>query len=172
MFAIPASMLTWGFEAEAARLAARARQRRKSRRTGVSCDSSTSSSSWGNDDGSDSLSTSDEEYQKIIAGEEDSSEDEDEKMKKLVAKFNEFDHDKSGGLTLDEFMKLGMQPPSPQANRGDIHHNYFGGARARLRGSASDGSGLVDRMDLLEEKVDATNEKLDEILVLLKRKST
>jgi hypothetical protein len=170
MFAIPASMLTWGFEAEAARLAARARQRRKSREKGLSCDSSTSSSSsWEDDDDSSSLSTSDEEYQKIIAGDEDSSEDEDAKMKKLMEKFNEFDTDKSGGLTLSEFMKLGMDPPSPEAMRGNIHNRFGAGARVR-RGS--DDSNLANRMDFLEEKVEANNEKLDQILALLKKKST
>lgn len=170
MFAIPASMLTWGFEAEAARLAARARQRRKSREKGLSCDSSTSSSSsWEDDDDSSSLSTSDEEYQKIIAGDEDSSEDEDAKMKKLMEKFDEFDTDKSGGLTLSEFMKLGMDPPSPEAMRGNIHNRFGAGARVR-RGS--DDSNLANRMDFLEKKVEANNEKLDQILALLKKKST
>lgn len=158
-------MLTWGFEAEAARLAAKARQRAKSRRKGLKCYSSSSSSSSGGDDES-SLSTSDEEYMKIIAGDEDSSEDEDEKMKKLMEKFNEFDKDQSGKLTISEFIKLGMEPPSPEINRGNIHHFGAGGG-----GGDSHGSSLADRMDQLEDKVNATNEKLDQILHLLKAKN-
>lgn len=75
MFAIPASMLTWGFEAEAERLAKRCATR--SRRAGSSgmFSSSSSSSSYSSsddDDGSESsLSTSDEEYLKIIGGDDD-----------------------------------------------------------------------------------------------------
>lgn len=159
-------MLTWGFEAEAARLAARARQRAKSRREGVSCDSSTSSSSFGGD--SDSLSTSDEEYQKIIAGDEDSSEDEEEKMKKLMEKFQEFDKDGSNNLTMSEFIALGMQPSSPEGRPGNIHHNFLG---RNVKSGDSDVDSLADRMDQLEKKVNTTNKKLDQILDLLKNKN-
>ena len=67
MFAIPASMLTWGFEAEAERLGRRARDRAMARRKGqvyVSETSSSSSESSGVS-GYGDLSTSDEEYMRI-----------------------------------------------------------------------------------------------------------
>ena len=69
MFAIPASMLTWGFEAEAERLGARAKKRALARRRGGVYVSETSSSS---SSGSCSdLSTSDEEYLNVIGGDDD-----------------------------------------------------------------------------------------------------
>ena len=70
MFAIPASMLTWGFEAEAERLGRRARDRAMARRKGQVYISETSSSSSESSDvsGYGDLSTSDEEYMRIIGG--------------------------------------------------------------------------------------------------------
>ena len=67
MFAIPASMLTWGFEAEAERLGRRARDRAMARRNGQVYVSETSSSSSESSDvsGYGDLSTSDEEYMRI-----------------------------------------------------------------------------------------------------------
>lgn len=62
MFAIPASMLTWGFEAEAARVAAKVRKQYLS---GTVSKSETSSSC---DDDDGSISTSDEEYLNLIGG--------------------------------------------------------------------------------------------------------
>jgi len=71
MFAIPASMLTWGFEAEAARVAAKTRKRYLRRLAGKSeFSSSSSSSSSCAADGESSASSSDEEYLKLIAGDE------------------------------------------------------------------------------------------------------
>mmetsp|Transcript_28197 Transcript_28197/g.56307 ORF Transcript_28197/g.56307 Transcript_28197/m.56307 type:complete len:473 (-) Transcript_28197:101-1519(-) len=70
MFAIPASMLTWGFEAEAERLGTRAKKRATALKNGHVYISDTSSSSSGS--GSDDcFSTSDEEYMKIIGGEDE-----------------------------------------------------------------------------------------------------
>lgn len=68
MFAIPASMLTWGFEAEAERLATRAKRRALARRRGEEDPFSTSSSSSSYHSGSSDISTSDEEYMNIIGG--------------------------------------------------------------------------------------------------------
>ncbi|KAL7453417.1 hypothetical protein ACHAWC_005098 [Mediolabrus comicus] len=76
MFAIPASMLTWGFEAEAQRLGMKAKRRALAKRKGQVYISDTSSSS--SDSSSISclgdISTSDEEYMNIIGGEEDESD--------------------------------------------------------------------------------------------------
>lgn len=149
-------MLTWGFEAEAARLAARARRRSKRNCVRDSSSSSASSSS-GMDSGS--ISTSDEEYQKIIAGEED---DDDDKMKELMERFEMADKDKSGGLTTTEFVNLGMAEQMPRSG----HHN-FGEVH---RGGGGGGANLSDRMDKLEEKIDSANKKLDDVLFLLRKR--
>jgi hypothetical protein len=148
-------MLTWGFEAEAARLAARAR--RRSKRNVRDSSSSSSSSSSGMDSGS--ISTSDEEYQKIIAGEED---DDDDKMKELMERFEMTDKDKSGGLTMTEFVNLGMaeqMPRSDHHNFGEVHGGGVGG-----------GANLSDRMDKLEAKIDSANKKLDDVLFMLRKR--
>ena len=69
MFAIPASMLTWGFEAEAARVAAKTRKRYM----GDSSSSVTSQSSFSD---SASVPSADEEYLNILVGDDDSDSDE------------------------------------------------------------------------------------------------
>ena len=75
MCAIPASMLTGGFEAEAARGAAKTRKRHVRASKGEPTYSSTSSSSSDDlDDSDSSCSTSDEEYMKLIAGEDEGDE--------------------------------------------------------------------------------------------------
>jgi len=77
MFAIPASMLTWGFEAEAERMAKETRRRAlERRRRNRRKDSSTAdSTSYGEySDGN----TTDEEYFRLIAGEEDLVDDKEE----------------------------------------------------------------------------------------------
>ena len=83
MFAIPASMLTWGFEAEAERLGAKAKKRAMAKRRGEVYISETSSSSSNSSDisGFGDLSTSDEEYMRIIGGDDDDDDGEsDEKV--------------------------------------------------------------------------------------------
>lgn len=81
MFAIPASMLTWGFEAEAQRLGIKAKRRALAKRRGQVYTSDTSSSSSSSSDSSSvsclgDISTSDEEYMNIIGGgDEDKSDD-------------------------------------------------------------------------------------------------
>ena len=78
MFAIPASMLTWGFEAEAERLGAKAKKRAMAKRRGEVYISETSSSSSNSSDisGFGDLSTSDEEYMRIIGGDDDDDDGE------------------------------------------------------------------------------------------------
>ncbi|KAL7545842.1 hypothetical protein ACHAWF_009191 [Thalassiosira exigua] len=73
MFAIPASMLTWGFEAEAERLGVKAKKRALARRRGevYVSDTSTSSSNSSCVSGFGDISTSDEEYMNIIGGDDD-----------------------------------------------------------------------------------------------------
>jgi len=73
MFAIPASMLTWGFEAEAERLGAKAKKRALAKRRGEAYVSDTSSSSSSSSAAGSfgDISTSDEEYLRIIGGDDD-----------------------------------------------------------------------------------------------------
>jgi hypothetical protein len=76
MFAIPASMLTWGFEAEAERLGMRAKKRMLAKQRGEVYNEYTSSSSSDSDSvyGYGDISTSDEEYMNIIGGDDSDSE--------------------------------------------------------------------------------------------------
>jgi len=76
MFAIPASMLTWGFEGEAARLGAKAKRKMLARRRGETYVSETSSSSSNESQvsGYGDISTSDEEYMRIIAPDDDDND--------------------------------------------------------------------------------------------------
>lgn len=77
MFAIPASMLTWGFEAEAERLGMRAKKRVLAKQRGEEYNDYTSSSSSDSDsvEGYGDISTSDEEYMNIIGGDGSGEED-------------------------------------------------------------------------------------------------
>jgi hypothetical protein len=155
MFAIPASMLTWGFEAEAARMAKATRQKslRKAQRESGELPLSSSSSS--SSDGDDDYST-DEEYLKIIAGEdgEETTETETPFMKELREAFLKADTDTDGTLTLQEFMRMKQAAHSSRATT-------TGGLTAVVD------SNMSDRIQALEVKVDANNQKLDRILELL-----
>jgi voltage-gated potassium channel len=155
MFAIPASMLTWGFEAEAARMAKATRQKslRKAQRESGELPLSSSSSS--SSDGDDDYST-DEEYLKIIAGEdgEETTETETPFMKELREAFLKADTDTDGTLTLQEFMRMQQAAHSSMATT-------TGGLTAVVD------SNMSDRIQALEVKVDANNQKLDRILELL-----
>jgi voltage-gated potassium channel len=146
MFAIPASMLTWGFEAEAARLAAAARRKQSGHNR-----ESSSSSEWTSSDEDDS---SDEEYQKIIAGEDDNREG--DLVKQLQEAFRKADVDHSGTLTQEEFIAQMKQ------------------AKAVGRPSFAHQNGMLlhesSRMDRLEQKVDDMHDKLDQMIELLKGK--
>lgn len=140
MFAIPASMLTWGFEAEAERMAKRAYALEKRRRESGSADFS-----------EDDYST-DEEYRKIIAGEDEEGEEE-QWPKELLEKFAEADKDGSGGIGLEEFMKLSTKS-----------QNVMGESPVLV--------GMMNRVQILEREVKANSDKLDKILGLLESKKT
>mmetsp|Transcript_8634 Transcript_8634/g.17395 ORF Transcript_8634/g.17395 Transcript_8634/m.17395 type:complete len:509 (+) Transcript_8634:198-1724(+) len=110
MFAIPASMLTWGFEAEAERMAKETRKRALERRRRHRCeDSSTNNSLSSYGDYSDG-NTTDEEYFRLIAGEEDDEREGEEEetpwMKEQREKCNLADTDLDGVLTVKEYLKI------------------------------------------------------------------
>ena len=144
MFAIPASMLTWGFEAEAARMAKRAYAKAKRQKDGLCGESS-----------SDDDYSTDEDYQRIIAGEEesdDSDNEEDPWKKAMMEKFAKADEDGSGSISLKEFIAL---------------------SSTTSNGSAGEGPALamvMTRVIALEKEQKANSAKLDQILQLLESK--
>jgi voltage-gated potassium channel len=141
MFSIPASMLTWGFEAEAERMAKRAYARAKRVREGA--------------DPSDDEYSTDEEYQKIMAGEDgddgDGDDDEDEWQRELLSMFQKADTDGSGSISLKEFIALSSAAKSE------------GGGGPVL-------ASLLSRVKQLELEMQTNSKKLDRILQLLETK--
>lgn len=155
VFAIPASMLTWGFEAEAERLAAMTRRKRKLQSTGESA--SSSSSEWMSSDGD----STDEEYQKIIAGaDDDDGPTEEEKMQKLLAVFKQADVDSSGGLNAEEFIQY------LKDNMESVSDILGVGGDDNEAPIAADKS-LSLRVQKLEDKMDTIVTKLDQVLAAL-----
>lgn len=153
-------MLTWGFEAEAARMAKATRQRalkQSQRDSGELPMSSSSSSSFDSDD-SDGYST-DEEYLKIIAGAEDdggSVEIETPFMKQLRESFLKADADADGSLTLHEFLRMQAAIPPTVTTEGGLTNLV-------------ETNRMNDRMVALEAKAEANSQKLDRILDLLQK---
>jgi hypothetical protein len=158
MFAIPASMLTWGFEAEAARMAKATRQRslKQSRKESGELPMSSSSSSSFDSDDSDGYST-DEEYLKIIAGAEDegeTSETETPFMKQLRESFLKADGDADGSLTLQEFLRMQAAIPATVTTEGGLTQLV-------------ESNRMNDRMEAIEAKMEANSKKLDRILKIM-----
>jgi len=162
MFAIPASMLTWGFEAEAERIAKQSRRRVLKKREaelrnssrGSSCDEEEngfhSSSTSSRSDTSDG-DTTDEEYFKLIAGEDEPSDDDDDSfVKKLKSEFQKADGDQDGTLTLKEFVRMNDNLKWSKNERNP--------------------SNFEERIRTLEENAQANAKKLDLILSLLQQK--
>jgi hypothetical protein len=136
MFAIPVSMLTWGFEAEAARCAKRTRQleKRKARRA-EDPDGGSSTEEY----------STDEEYQKIIAGEETDDEMDDETMEALKL-FRQADADGSGSISKKEYLEL-------------VRLNQ----KTSLGATAPQEVGLTARLTALEKKVDDIAERVNRL---------
>jgi hypothetical protein len=140
MFAIPASMLTWGFEAEAERIAKLAYLK-----SAKNASERTENDNWSYS--SEDYST-DEEYRKIIAGGDDSDDDgSDEEAKKSFALA---DTDASGRLSLTEFLALSRE----RDERAD-------------KIATGTGKDLSSRLGLLEKRVEENSKKLDRICQLL-----
>jgi len=150
MFAIPASMLTWGFEGEAERLA----KLRWKRKMGCLTNEIPQTETGVNDEwsySSDDYST-DEEYLNTIAGFDDDSEDEEEKVMKA---FQLADIDGSGGISRTEFLDY---------SRNLIHSKEtMDGSRRNSRFP------VAKRLEALEKKVEENSKKLDRICDILER---
>jgi voltage-gated potassium channel len=153
MFAIPASMLTWGFEAEAERMAKQAHKRLLQRRS--THGSSTTSTDDYESESPDDDST-DEEYFRIIAGadEEGDGENDTPWMKEMRERFIKADGNMDGTLTLKEFFQL-------QASMGEDPHDITSSQTALVNAS------MMSRMEALESTVAANALKLDQILAVL-----
>ena len=149
MFAIPASMLTWGFEAEAARMAKLSWRRAKK------TSASSSSSSYSSDDGNSSGHSTDEEYFKIIAGEdEEEGESEASKawMRAQKLSFQKADTDNSGSISMTEYIRMQIEKDNAAATA-----------------VVSNGASQL-RIETLEKKVNENCRKLDRILDILEQK--
>jgi hypothetical protein len=173
MFAIPASMLTWGFEAEAQRVASKTRRRYLQKISGGFNLSSPSSSSSSEDNGSHSASSSDEEYFKLIAGEGDDHDKGDSlmqkeaeeslrKLRELILMFQNADSDGSGSLSKDEFLRM-VYPILPNG-KDDMQPSV-----SDEIGRTSSLTLLSTKVNTLEIRLEETNSKLDQILNLLEK---
>lgn len=160
MFAIPASMLTWGFEAEAERVAKRTRQLSKIRRN-LSAHDLNDSDSWsssGND------YSADEAYQKILAGEDDTDDDSNDADSAAIAKFLQLDADGSGSISLQEFIQFVRKESGLSTGNGTTS----------VESASETGSGnttLSKRIDVLETKVDNIMKKVEKICNLMEENS-
>lgn len=168
MFAVPASMLVWGFEAEAERCAKRARQKyiQRTQEEGNDTEegreindgyrpyadylSSSSEPSEGD--------TTDEEYLDIIAGGGDEEEKgkgkdtaQDDVVKQLIRTFQTSDTDASGTLSMDEFIQL-MTDPSETSQQ------------MTMVGMATSVGMMAERVQRMEHEMKETQSKLEEIL--------
>jgi len=144
MFAIPASMLTWGFEGEAERLA---KLRRKKATASLTREAPQPETDV-NDDwsySSDDYST-DEEYLNTIAGFESDNDDEEEKAKTF---FRLADSDGNGNISMREFLEYSRTMSSNRETMDESH--------------------AAKRLDVLEKKVEENGKKLDGICEILKR---
>jgi hypothetical protein len=110
MFAIPASMLTWGFEGEAERIAKLRRQKLVAKHNCVIKNRSNRNENM-NDNWSYSSEdySTDEEYLNTIAGFEVSDDDDKEEEREGKRNFRLADIDRSGTLSLTEFLKLSRE---------------------------------------------------------------
>jgi hypothetical protein len=151
MYAIPVSLLTWGFEAEAERCARKTRAGFKQAK------------SLGNEGGGapieyiDSLN-SDDEYLRIIAKESSASVavDEDKrwrKLKELTDIYMEDDHDGQKFSALAEF----LSERGPQIVKA-------GSSSAPL---TSDSPDLKQRIGVVEASIETINSKLDRLCAIL-----
>mmetsp|Transcript_30286 Transcript_30286/g.34854 ORF Transcript_30286/g.34854 Transcript_30286/m.34854 type:complete len:488 (+) Transcript_30286:57-1520(+) len=153
IFAIPGSMLTWGFEAEAQRVASKARKRflrakQKESQLGYISDSSYSSSSV--DESESELGSSDEEYLNLIAGEDDSISEASAENDLLLV----------DGSKNNDLIEKGDQRQhyNQQFDRDVLASSYY------LK--------LSTKVDNLEAKVDETNRRMDQLIELLSKEKS
>ena len=159
MFAIPASMLTWGFEAEAERCAKRAYARAMTRGTGADVDEDFDTWSFSSDDYS-----TDEEYRRLIAGVDDgdSEEEDDEETRKAKEDFMKADTDMSGSISLKEFLELSRKHQAEHVAQLSTP------VPTGSTGVNIESTDALRRLTSLEKQVQENSQKLDQIYNLLK----
>jgi len=150
MFAIPASMLTWGFEGEAERLAKLRWRKATGQNENETQHSENDPDNWSYS--SNDYST-DEEYLNTIAGFEDNEDDDEEKDKKKVLNLVELDG--TVNISLGEYLKLSRE---------------IAVSKEGLNVSLRDRSPLANQLQFLENKVDENSKKLDRICKILEGK--
>mmetsp|Transcript_8569 Transcript_8569/g.17800 ORF Transcript_8569/g.17800 Transcript_8569/m.17800 type:complete len:460 (-) Transcript_8569:159-1538(-) len=164
MFAIPASMLTWGFEGEAERLAKlKLRKKLAAQNPETSINETEANDEWSYS--SDDYST-DEEYLNTIAGFEDESDEEEEEAARKA--FNVIDHDASGTISFKEFLKYTKRSSSKRQlpTHGEPIEESLRYPIPRSSAGESSAEQLA-RLEILEDKVDENCKKLDRILKIL-----
>eukprot|EP00466_Bigelowiella_natans_P006171 jgi/Bigna1/56363/estExt_Genewise1Plus.C_960026 len=169
MFAIPSSMLTWGFEAEAERMAHVRYLKSKKRRDYLrkyKKEPPLSDSSSSNTDGD----TSDEDYFKQIAG-VSGSDSEDEAKKDAKRLFSQGDKDANAKINFDEFWNLykSMQEDS-RLGRGRLFqdqsprkHSRFPLMSNHRLTDAKNSEGSSGGEDLLKEILNEVREQAKRI---------
>jgi voltage-gated potassium channel len=185
MFAIPASMLTWGFEAgalmspsvhifsfspsigyiiltlffvstEAERMAKRSRRRALKEREAVQRGDSYKSSTSEEDDDDDESTDTDEEYFKIIAGEEDDDDGNNDSNKTPEE------------LARQQALRAAFAQADVNAD-GSLSLTEVSKLQSLLK--ADDSTRLLTgRMEAMETRVNDNTKKLDRILEILERK--
>jgi polyhydroxyalkanoate synthesis regulator phasin len=169
IFAIPASMLTWGFEAEAERCAKKTRQKyMKNMQEEEDEDEEINDGADYNRPYADYISsssedsdgdTTDEEYLDIIAGGaeeegeggEGNGNTQNDVVKQLIRTFQTSDTDASGSLSMDEFIELMTDPSSTSQ-------------QLTMVGMATSVGLLAQRVQNLEQELKQTHHKLDQIV--------
>mmetsp|Transcript_22746 Transcript_22746/g.46222 ORF Transcript_22746/g.46222 Transcript_22746/m.46222 type:complete len:440 (-) Transcript_22746:1588-2907(-) len=151
MFAIPASMLTWGFEGEAERLA----KLRWKRASGNLSKETKQNEDDINDDWSYSSAdySTDQEYLNVIAGGIGDDDSDDEETKALKA-FHLADIDHSGNLSIGEYLKLSRDMSLTTGKKKN--ENDRNGQQK-----------ISKRLQDLENKVEENSKKLDRICEIL-----
>jgi hypothetical protein len=156
MYAIPVSLLTWGFEAEAERCARKTRAGfKQAKATGIDGDRGYRAEI----NLMDSLN-SDDEYLRIIAKESSASSTANEdrrrlKVKELTDKYMENDMDGQKFAALSDFLTQNR----PQTGKPE--------SDCTIHDLASDAPDLKQRIGALEASVENINSKLDRLCKML-----
>ena len=145
-------MQTWGFEAEAERVA------RESYKSGVKRKANApDSDTWSFS--SDDYST-DEEYRKLIAGVDD-EDDEDGPDAQAIADFRLADVDGSGNISLTEYLALSREKSAAAAA------GVASSARIGTESGVVGGEELSSRILRMEQRIEENSQKLDKICGIL-----
>mmetsp|Transcript_29700 Transcript_29700/g.44192 ORF Transcript_29700/g.44192 Transcript_29700/m.44192 type:complete len:169 (-) Transcript_29700:19-525(-) len=159
-------MFTWGFEAEAERLAAKS-YRLRHKQDGDSSSSSDDSYGWCDDSFSDS---SDEEYERIIAGEDEMTEDIEDDMKILVRGLSTRISQVESSFVQRNGVSNGMSGLSSGLYSIQSMSDRRSSSESQTTLCPDIKLTLEQSIKRLEEKVNATTSKLDRLLEIIEKK--